>query len=179
MGHALDTNAAKGVAAAMTLLLSACGQPPQEATNNAAGVDKNLAAPAPVTNVDENLTTFDMNAEIEDAQKSSSAEDARTEEARAEDVVKIDDWSWETDPDFGTEGAIKWRVSVRNLSDRPIASAKVEFSAYDDAHHLLTTTFTYVEDIPPGETRDEESFADYHGGEKSARAVIAEVRFDD
>jgi hypothetical protein len=70
-------------------------------------------------------------------------------------------------------------VSVKNLSDRTIDSAKVEFSAYDKDHHLVTTTFTYVDDIPPGETRDEESFADYHGGEDTARVVVAEVRFDD
>jgi len=94
-------------------------------------------------------------------------------------AAKIDDWSWEADPDYGTEGAIKWRVSVRNLSSRPITSAKVDFSAYDADHHLLTTTFTYVDNIPPGETRDEESFADYHGGEQTARVAVTYLRFGD
>jgi hypothetical protein len=123
--------------------------------------------------------TPDPNVDLARSDPTPAAVVAAPEIPDAADAAKIDDWSWEADPDFGTEGAIKWRVSVKNLSDRTIDSAKVEFSAYDKDHHLVTTTFTYVDDIPPGETRDEESFADYHGGEDTARVVVAEVRFDD
>jgi hypothetical protein len=123
------------------------------------------------------MNTTDMNATVEETASGQAAPAASPDYLKA--AAKVEDWSWETDPDFGTEGAIKWRVSVRNLSSQPIATAKIEFSAYDADHHLLTTTFTYVENIPPGETRDEESFADFHGGEQTARVAVASVRFSD
>lgn len=92
-------------------------------------------------------------------------------------AATIDDWSWNPDPSFGTHGTIKWRVVVRNTSDKPIESAKVDFTTSDETGHLLTSTFTYVNAIPPGDTRTEESYADLYGTEKSAGVVISEVRF--
>ena len=89
------------------------------------------------------------------------------------------DWSWNADPDFGTRGTIKWRVAVRNVSNRPIRNVKVEFSTYDKAGKLLSNDFSYVHAIPPGEIRDNESFADLYGTEDSGRAVISEVHFSD
>jgi hypothetical protein len=92
-------------------------------------------------------------------------------------AATIDDWSWQADPEFGTNGTIKWRVVVRNTSDKPVESAKVEFSTYDQSGKILTSTFSYVNAIPPGGTRTDESYADYYGTEKTARADISEVRF--
>lgn len=92
-------------------------------------------------------------------------------------AATIVDWSWEIDPDFGTRGTIKWRVAVRNTSDKPIESVKVEFSTYDKSRRLLTSDFSYVSAIPPGETRTDESYADFYGTEDTAQAVISSVRF--
>ena len=91
--------------------------------------------------------------------------------------VRISDWSWEADPDFGTRGTIKWRVVVQNLTQRAIDNVKVDFSSYDRQGRLLTSTFTYVNAIPPGGSRTDESFADLYGTEVRATAEVAGVRF--
>ena len=149
---------------AAVLVLAACNAPPKEMASNATNVDENVTTidMNNTMNVDENLTTVAMTSSV-GAIRGVTTD---TDEIPAEEAVKIDDWSWEADPDFGTEGAIKWRVSILNVSDRPIESAEVQFSAYDEDHHLLTTTSGFVEDIPPGATRDDEHFADYHGGNR-------------
>ncbi|HEX8365340.1 MAG TPA: FxLYD domain-containing protein [Allosphingosinicella sp.] len=91
--------------------------------------------------------------------------------------VRLSDWSWEADREFGTRGTIKWRVAVQNLTQRAIDNVKVDFSSYDRDGRLLTSTFTYVHAIPPGGSRTEESFADLYGTENRASAVVTEVRF--
>lgn len=92
-------------------------------------------------------------------------------------AVEITDWSWDIDPSFGTKGTIKWRVAVHNKSDKPIESVRVSFATYDSNQRLLTSTMTYVTAIPPGETRNSESFADYYGTEKSANAAVTAVSY--
>lgn len=92
-------------------------------------------------------------------------------------AAKISDWNWNADPDFGTHGAVKWNVAIFNSSSRAIASAKVDFTTYDNHGKMIATTFAYVEAIPPGQTRNENSFADYYGTEKKASVVVSEVRF--
>lgn len=94
-------------------------------------------------------------------------------------AAKIADWSWDVDPSFGTEGTIKWRVAVRNTSNRPIRTVKVDFASYDESGKLLSSTFTLVDAIPPGETRTRESYADLYGREKTAQTVVSEVHFSD
>jgi len=91
--------------------------------------------------------------------------------------VRMSDWSWEADPAFGTRGTIKWRVVVQNLTQRAIDNVKVDFSSYDREGRLLTSTFTYVNAIPPGGSRSEESFADLYGTEARAAAEVTGVRF--
>lgn len=91
--------------------------------------------------------------------------------------AKIDDWNWNADPSFGGKGAVKWNVTVRNVSSRPIEHVRVDFTTYDKAGKMIATTFTYVNAIPPGQSRSENSFADYYGTEEKAQTVIAEVNF--
>lgn len=93
--------------------------------------------------------------------------------------AQIVDWNWNPDPTFGTHGTIKWNVSVKNISDKPIRNAKVEFTTYDKSGKLIATTFTYVDAIPAGETRSDSSFADYYGTEDRAEVQLSEVNFAD
>jgi hypothetical protein len=91
--------------------------------------------------------------------------------------ASLTDWSWDVDPSFGTEGTVKWRAEVKNLSDRAIENAKIDFSTYDKSGRLLASTSTYVQAIPAGEVRTSESYADLYGNEENATAVITEVHF--
>jgi zinc-ribbon domain len=86
-------------------------------------------------------------------------------------------WNWTRDRDFGTRGTIKWNVLVKNVSDKAIESVKVNFTSYDANGQVLASTFTFVEAIPPGDTRSADSFADLYGNEANADAKIVEVRF--
>jgi hypothetical protein len=93
------------------------------------------------------------------------------------DAAEIKSWNWRPDPNFGTRGTIKWNVEVRNKSTRNLKSVKVQFTTYDAAGALVASTFTYVQAIPPGETRSDSSFADYYRTERNAVVKIAEVYF--
>gem|GEM_PF-2920187 len=99
--------------------------------------------------------------------------------ANAVDYAQVADWNWQSDPSFGTRGTIKWNVSVKNISEKPISVARVEFSTFDSSGKLITTTFTFVHAIPPGQTRSEESYADLYGNEAKAAVQLTDVDFAD
>lgn len=105
-----------------------------------------------------------------------SSTDATTSTSNL-DAAEVVDWNWEKDRDFGTNGTVKWNVVVRNKSDRPIDMAKVEFTTYDSGGRLLDSTFTFVEAIPPGESRSADSYADLYGSESRAEVKLASVSF--
>ena len=92
-------------------------------------------------------------------------------------AAEISDFNWWKDSEFGTRGAIKWNVKIRNKSAQNIESAKVQFETYDKAGKLISSNFTYVNAIPSGQARSKESYADLYGIEKTANAQLVEVRF--
>lgn len=92
-------------------------------------------------------------------------------------AVEIVNWNWRTDPHFGGKGTILWNAQVRNNSDKYIESVRLELTTYDASNKLVTTAFTFVEAIPPGETRSDESYATYYGTEERAGVQVASVRF--
>ena len=81
------------------------------------------------------------------------------------------------DRTFASDGAIKWNVQVRNKSTKYIDSVEIELTTYDNAGSLVSTTSTFVNAIPPGETRASESFADYYRTEVRANVQIVYLRF--
>lgn len=100
-----------------------------------------------------------------------------TRNSAALSSVKIEDWNWSVDPDFGRRGTVKWNASVHNLTDKYIENVRVELTTYDKDGKLITTSFTYVGAIPPSGTRNTESFADYYGTEGKASIQVTDVRF--
>jgi hypothetical protein len=92
------------------------------------------------------------------------------------DAAEITDWNWQKDPDFGTDGTIKWNVQVRNKSSANIESIKVDFITYDKEGKLVASSFTYLHAIPPGEARTRKSYADLYMTEARAVVQISEVR---
>lgn len=92
-------------------------------------------------------------------------------------AAELEDWNWRSEPDFGTRGTVRWNVKVKNTTEKPISSVKVELTTYSADGKMLASTFTYVDAIPPGGSRAEESYADYYGTEKTAEAKIVDVRF--
>ncbi len=91
--------------------------------------------------------------------------------------AEIVGWNWVPDPTFASDGAIKWNVQVRNKSTKYIDSVEIELTTYDNAGSLVSTTSTFVNAIPPGETRASESFADYYRTEVRANVQIVYLRF--
>jgi hypothetical protein len=91
--------------------------------------------------------------------------------------VKVEDWNWKKDPSFGTEGTIRWSVKIKNLSEKYVESVKVELTTYDQSGKLITTAFTFVSSIPPGDTRSKQGFANYYGTEQKASLKVVNVRF--
>ena len=81
------------------------------------------------------------------------------------------------DPDFGTNGTVKWRAVVRNLTDRPIESVELGFETFDKDGRLLTSRSSYVSAIPPNSSRSDESYADFYGTEAKANISVKRVRF--
>ena len=54
---------------------------------------------------------------------------------------------------------------------------KVEFTTYDKAGKLIASDFTCVQAIPAGQSRSDESYADYYGTEDKAGVQVADVTF--
>jgi hypothetical protein len=91
-------------------------------------------------------------------------------------AVQIASSNWRPDPEFGLDGEIIWVVEVLNTSTTTLESVRVDFVSYDAAGQILTTDFTFVGPIPPGERRASESFADYFGTEANVQFQISSVR---
>jgi hypothetical protein len=83
--------------------------------------------------------------------------------------------NWRVDPEFAGDGAVIWTVEVRNTTSATLETVQVEFSTYDAAGKVVAADFTFMDPIPPGESRTAEGFANYHGTEASARFQIASV----
>lgn len=93
------------------------------------------------------------------------------EEAPLPDV-EIADWNWRTDPDFGTDGTVRYTVEIRNNTSQYIDQVRVEFSTYDAQGNLIESTFTYVSGLSPGGTASESGFATYYGNEEKAKIRV-------
>jgi hypothetical protein len=91
--------------------------------------------------------------------------------------IEITSSAWYPDPDFAGEGVIQWVVEVRNTTAQVVEVAKVDFASHDAAGNVLASDFTFVGPIPPGETRANESVADYLGTEATADIQLTEVQF--
>jgi len=95
------------------------------------------------------------------------------------DAIQITSSAWYPEPDFGGEGfgAVVWLVEVQNTSAQVVELAQIDFVSRDAAGNVLASDFTFVGPIPPGESRANESLADYVGTEASAEFLVGEVQF--
>ncbi|HEU0015314.1 MAG TPA: hypothetical protein VFQ45_16620 [Longimicrobium sp.] len=99
----------------------------------------------------------------------------RNRAATVLDSVVIEDWNWRADPEFAGRGTIHVNLRLRNHLSRMV-QARVELTSYDADGKLVNAGFTYVNDIPPGETAAEKTYFDYIGTEKRLEARVAQVR---
>lgn len=90
--------------------------------------------------------------------------------------AQIGSWDWEV-KSLGSRDTIKWRVEVKNLSDRPMEAVKVDFGTFDSAGKLISDTSTFVTAIPPGQSRASEGYADSYGTEANAKVKIGSIRY--
>lgn len=89
-------------------------------------------------------------------------------------TVEVVSWNWRADPGFGTDGAIIYTVEVRNLSDQPIETVRIDFTTYDAQGNVVGSDYTFVSGLPPGGRKSTKSYATYYGTEEKAR-LQAEV----
>lgn len=85
------------------------------------------------------------------------------------------DWNWSKDPDFGTDGTIKWNVRVKNNTGLYLRNVRVDFTSFDAGRKLISTRFMYVGPIPLGGTASDESYADLYGNEADAEVQVRSV----
>ena len=87
----------------------------------------------------------------------------------------VQEWNWYKEPDSGTSGAVRWVISVRNVSRGYLRSVKVEMTTYDRLDRIVAAEFTYVDAIPPGETRSTTTYTDLYGTEVRAAVMATEA----
>lgn len=66
---------------------------------------------------------------------------------------------------------------VENLSEKPMEAVKVDFGTFDSTGNLLADTSTFVNAIPPGQSRMSEGYADHYGTEANAKVKIGSIRY--
>ena len=93
------------------------------------------------------------------------------------DTAEVVSFNWRKEPNFGTNGTIKWNVEIKNRSDRYVESVRVEFATYDNDGKLVASTFAFVSAIPPGASRSTQSYADLYRTEAKANVNITNVRY--
>ena len=94
-------------------------------------------------------------------------------------AVEIVDWQWFKEPDFGTDGAVRWVVQVANVSRRPIYQAEVDFTSLDENGRAVASDFDMVQRVAPGDTATIDTRADLYGTEERARVRISNVYYED
>jgi hypothetical protein len=90
-------------------------------------------------------------------------------------AAEIASSNWRADPDYSFSGAVIWTVEVRNTTTTQLQSVRVDFTTYDASGKIIAADFTFVDPIPPGETRSAEGFADYHGTEATVKFQVGSV----
>lgn len=111
------------------------------------------------------------------ATSSGAAPQVAEKSATPESQVEIEDWNWGADRNFGVDGAVIWNVKVKNKSSRYISMVRVEMVTYDKDQKMISTNHTYVNAIPPGESRSSKAYGDYYGTEHNAQAQVVDVIF--
>jgi len=106
------------------------------------------------------------------------ANDSAAQVKAPQSAVEIVDWRWFTEPDFGTDGAVRWVVQVANDSRRTIYQAEVEFTSLDESGNALASDFDMVQRVAPGDTATIDARADYLGSEEKARVRVSNVYFE-
>lgn len=91
--------------------------------------------------------------------------------------VEVADWNWRIDPDFGTDGTVRYTVELRNNTSQYIDQVRVEFATYDAQGNLIESTFTYVSGLSPGGNASESGFATYYGNEEKAKIRVDQSSF--
>ena len=93
-------------------------------------------------------------------------------------AVEITEWNWYTEPDFGTDGAVRWVAQVKNTSDRAIYQAELKLTTLDEDGSVITTDVGLVQNIPPGGVAATEDRADLYGNEAKARIRVIQVYYE-
>jgi hypothetical protein len=109
---------------------------------------------------------------------SSIGDNLRGDNPEALAAASIAEWNWSVDPDFAGKGTIKWDVSVRNNSDKPLSTVKVELTTYDKNGSIISSDTTYLSSIAPGAKRNSSGYADYFGNEERADVRVLEARLE-
>ena len=83
------------------------------------------------------------------------------------------------EPDFGTDGAVRWIVQLANVSRRSIYQAEVDFTTLDEDSCALTSDFDMVQRVASGDTATINARADLYSTEKRARVRVSNVYFEE
>jgi hypothetical protein len=92
--------------------------------------------------------------------------------------VKIANSNWKILPNYyGDQGAIEYTVVVENLSSKYIEDVKIEITSYDNKGNVITSDYTFVTTIPPGQKRSRTKNLDFYGSEKKLSFQILDLTF--
>jgi len=105
--------------------------------------------------------------------------DAAAQVEAPQSAVEVVDWRWYPEPDFGTDGAVRWIVQVANVSRRSIYQAEYEMTTLNGDGQALTTDLGIVQRVAPGDTATINTRADYYGNEERARLRVTNVYFEE
>jgi hypothetical protein len=109
-----------------------------------------------------------------DANKSAAAQLS----AGSSSDLQITSSAWYPQPaSDSVSGTVNWIAEVRNTTSRVVETAQIDFVSRDAAGNELASDFSFVGPIPPGETRANESFAEYVGTEASVDIRVGAVTF--
>lgn len=116
-------------------------------------------------------TTDDWKKIIEDTHKGSYV---YSPALKLYDVpnIGIVSWNWRKDPDFGTDGTVKWTAEIRNNTDSYIDNVLLKFSTYDSEGNIMTTDTGYATGLSPSGSTSTKGYATYYGGEEKARLQV-------
>jgi len=93
-------------------------------------------------------------------------------------AVEITEWKWHTEPDFGTDGAIRWVAQVKNTSDRTVYQADIKITLLDEDGSVVNTDVGLVQNVRPGGVASAENRADLYGTEEKARIRVIQVYYE-
>jgi hypothetical protein len=92
--------------------------------------------------------------------------------------VTVTSFKWQKEPDYGSNGAVRFIIAVKNNTKRYIRTIILQVTTFDSLGNPVASNDYFMDAFAPGKTKVLDTRTmDYYGTEKTASIQIVEFEY--